>query len=277
MLGPALALGSSASGGVSDFIGGTTSRRMGTIQFTLCTQLLSLVLAGGWVAISGEPAPAGRTLAAAVGAGFGVMISLSAFFQAMVVGTISIVAPISATGVALPIFVGVVHGERPGPAQVVGIFAAIGGILLSARSRWRMSSIEPGVGFAGIAAVGSGLFFWLMAPASRHGIPWAMLVSRAIPVMILIMLLTIHHPSRTLTLTRRNLTGIFFAALLGSCGMALYGFATHHGQLAIMSVLASLYPAINVILAHVVLKERIRLVQRLGVCAVLAGVVLLST
>ena len=127
MLGPALALGTSLGYGVGDYLGGTTSRRIGTLPFIFCAQLVMLVVAAVWVAVSADSIPPLGTLAAAAGAGLGMTVGLSAFFQAMVVGKMSLVAPISATGVAIPVAAGILRGERPSGARVLGILAAIGG------------------------------------------------------------------------------------------------------------------------------------------------------
>ncbi len=121
MLGPALALGSSVGYGLGDFLGGTTSRRIGTLRFIFCAQIIGVVLAGGWVAFAADPIPPIGAVAAAAGAGLGITVGLSAFFQAMAVGKMSLVAPISATGVALPVAVGIIRGEHPSAAQVIGI------------------------------------------------------------------------------------------------------------------------------------------------------------
>src|SRR5262249_19821889 len=134
VVGPALALGSSVSYGVSDFLGGTTSRRIGTLQFVFFAQLIGVVLACGWVVVGGEPVPPAGAVAAAAAAGLGLAIGLAAFFQAMVVGKFSLVAPISATGVVLPIAAGIARGEHPTAVQAVGIVAAIVGVVLAARA-----------------------------------------------------------------------------------------------------------------------------------------------
>jgi drug/metabolite transporter (DMT)-like permease len=278
-LGPALALGSSLTGGASDFLGGTNSRRIGTMQWMFCTQLVGLVLAGGWVAISGDPLPGLATVAAATGAGLGLIVGLAAFFQAMVVGTISIVAPISATGVVIPIAAGLARGERPGAAQVLGIVAAIAGIALASRAPREHPSApaESGLGLALLAALGGGFFFWLMAPGSAHGVPWAMLISRTVPVLALGAVLAIRRKSLRPALDARTARTVLIAALLALVAIALYAYATLHGQLAIVSVLGSLYPVVTVSLAYHVLGERVHRVQRVGIAAVLAGVVLMST
>jgi drug/metabolite transporter (DMT)-like permease len=265
--------------GVADFFGGTTSRRIGTLQFIFCTQMIAVVLAGGWVAISAEPVPPVATVAAAAGAGLGMTVGLAAFFQAMVVGTMSVVAPISATGVIVPIVAGIVRGERPGAAQAIGIVVAIVGIVLASRAPREHPSIpvESGLGLALLAALGGGLMLWLIAPASRHGVPWALLIARAVPVLILAAVVSVRRASLRPVLEPRNARITLVSALLGFTGVTLYAFATLHGQLVIVSVLASLYPAVTVLLAYRLLGERLHGVQQLGIAATLAGVVLLST
>ena len=278
MLGPYVALTSSLTGGISDFLAGTTSRRVGTLQFMFCAQLIGLVLAGGWVAISAAPVPPALTLVAATGAGLGLLLNLAAFFQAMVVRKISVVAPISATGVVLPIMVGIANGERPDPEQAVGTIAAIAGIVLATRpSRQHPTGTgESGVGLALLAALGGGLFFWLMASGSRHGVPWAVLAARAIPAIILAVAVRTRRAALRPVLDSPTPYIVLVCALLAFFGMVFYAFATLHGPLAIISVLGSLYPVVTVLLAYRVLGERVRGAQTLGIVAVLAGVVLLS-
>jgi uncharacterized membrane protein len=264
--------------GVSDFLGGTTSRRVGTLQFIFCTQLIAVVLAGGWVAISSDEVPPLATLAAAAGAGLGMTVGLAAFFQAMVVGTMSIVAPVSATGIVVPVIAGIVRGERPNAAQAIGIVAAIVGIAFASRAPRKHPSVpvESGIGLAVLAALGGGVMLWLMAPASRHGLPWALLIARGIPFCILAAAVSIRGVSLRPALDPRNARMVLATALLGFSGVALYASATLHGQLVIVSVLASLYPGVVVLLAYRVLGERLHGAQQLGIAIVVAGVALLS-
>jgi drug/metabolite transporter (DMT)-like permease len=283
VLDAALALGSSLAGGTSDFIAGTTSRRIGTLQFLMCVQTVGLVLAGGWVAISHESVPAATALVAAAGAGVGLMVNLGALFEAMVVGTISVVAPISATGVVLPVVIGIARGERPGPWQVAGMICAVAGIVLATRlprgpigGRKVYVRVEPGFALALVAAIGGGLFLWLMAQASRHGTAWAVLVVRAVSSSVFATAVATRRTSRRLVPETRTTTAILASALLGFFGLVLYAMSTIGGELAVVSVLASLYPAVTVLLAHRLLGERIRPLQQVGIGAVLLGVVLMS-
>lgn len=280
MLGPVLAFGSSLFGGSADFIGGMTSRRIGTAQFMFCTQLGGLALAGGWVAISGEPVPDLTALATAAAAGIGLLVCIGAFFQAMVVGTVSVVAPISALGVIVPIAAGIAQGERLGAAQALGIVAALAGVALAARqpAQPRRTLARSGVGLSLLAALGGGLCLWLVAPASREGgVGWTLLVVRAVTVSVMAGIICVRRASLRPAFQRAIALRVLAFVVLGFLGFTLYALATLHGQLAIVSVLTSLYPAVTVLLAHRLLGERLHRPQQLGVAAMLIGVVLLSS
>jgi drug/metabolite transporter (DMT)-like permease len=273
-----LALASSVTGGVSDFLSGTTSRRIGTLWFMFWTQLVQLALAIGWVAISGDEAPGVGTIAIAAGAGLGLTIGLTAFFQAMVVGKISIVAPLSATGVAIPVAAGLIGGEHPDATQIVGIAVTACGAVLAARGPREPESPGPesGVLLAFLAALGGGVFFWLGAIASHHSAAWTVLVARVVPSIVLASAVVLGRAGRRRPIDRREASRMLAAALLGFAGLALYAAATLHGALAIVSVLAALYPVVTVLLALRVLGERMQRSQQVGILAVLGGVVLLS-
>jgi drug/metabolite transporter (DMT)-like permease len=280
VLGPVLALGSSLFGGTADFLGGTTSRLIGTTQFMFCAQLGGMVIAVGWVAIGGEPVPDLAALATAAAAGVGLLVGIGAFFQAMVVGTLSVVAPISAIGVVVPIAAGIAQGERLGAAQVLGIFAVLAGIALAARQPRQAGRTlaVSGLGLSLLAALGGGLFLWLVAQASHDGgIAWTLLVIRAITLCTLAGILSVRRTSLRPALELRIAVRLLAFVVTGFLGLALYALATLHGQLAVVSVLASLYPAVTVLLAHRVLGERLHRPQQIGVATMLLGVVLLSS
>src|SRR5579863_1837009 len=150
MFGAALALGSSLGYGIGDFLGGTTSRRIGTLRFIFCAQIVGVVLAGGWLVLAAGSLPPFGTVAAAAGAGVAITVGLSAFFQAMAIGTMSLVAPISAPGVARAVAVGILGGEHPSAVQVLGILAAIAGVVLVTRTSGerRADRTETGIGLA---------------------------------------------------------------------------------------------------------------------------------
>jgi drug/metabolite transporter (DMT)-like permease len=296
VIGPELAIGSSLSYGGADFLGGTISRRITTLRFIFCAQILGATFAGVWTLIAAEPLPNATAVLAAAGAGLALCAGLGAFFEAMVVGRISIVAPIMGTGVIVPVIAGLIRGERPDALQILGMVVVVIGVAMTARQPGDVKSPEAGrakgheaagpeprkragesgLGLAFLAAIATGMFLWLMAPASRGGVGWAVLIARAIPIVVLTIVLRRRRISIRPALERDVVGSVILAALLSFGGVSLYGLATLHGRLTIVSVLGSLYPAVTVILAHRVLGERVYGMQRVGILATIAGVIALS-
>ena len=241
-------------------------------------QLINVCLAAVWVALSGEPAPGAVAALAAAGAGIGITFSVWAFFEAMVIGTMSIVAPVAASGVALPVAVGLINGERPSAIQVAGLVVVVAGVVLVSRSTDSEPSGETrsGLGLAIFAALGTGVFLWLMAPASRGGLAWGVLIARIVPAVLLALVFAIRRPSISGFSEPGNLALAVGAACLAFGGLALYALATLHGELTIVSVLASLAPVVTMVLAYSIIGERLLGAQRIGAVAVLVGIVALS-
>jgi drug/metabolite transporter (DMT)-like permease len=241
-------------------------------------QLVNLVIAAGWTALSGEPVPGIVAIAAAAGAGIAITVAVWTFFEAMVVGTMSIVAPVSASGVAIPVAVGLLRGERPSVIQVGGLLVVVMGVVLISRTTagHASSGKGSGLGLALVAAVTSGLFLWLMAPASRGGLAWSVFIARAVPAALLALAVAYRRPSLSGFAQPRNTALAVVAAVLAFGGLSLYALATLHGELAIVSVLASLAPVVTAVLAYSIIGERLLGAQRVGVAAVLLGIVALS-
>jgi uncharacterized membrane protein len=200
------------------------------------------------------------------------------------------------TGVIVPVLAGLIRGERPDALQILGMIVVVVGVAMSARqpgeakgpeargvkgfeaagSEPRRRAAESGLGLAFLAAAATGMFLWLMAPASRGGVGWAVLIARAIPMVVLTIVVRRRRISVRPALERDVIGSVILATLLSFGGVSLYGLATLHGQLTIVSVLGSLYPAITVVLAHRVLGERVYGMQRVGIAATIVGVVALS-
>jgi drug/metabolite transporter (DMT)-like permease len=242
-------------------------------------QLINVALAAAWTLASGEPTPGGLTIAAAAGAGIAITIAVWAFFEAMVIGTMSIVAPVGAAGVVIPVSIGVIfHGERPDAIQFVGLAVVVLGVVLVSRASGAGRSVatRSGLGLAILAAVTSGLFLWLLAPASRGGLAWTVFIARCVPAALLVLAVAYRRPPLAGFAEPRNLALAVVAAVLAFGGLSLYALATLHGALSIVSVLASLAPVVTIVLAYAIIGERLHGAQRVGVVAVLAGVLALS-
>jgi drug/metabolite transporter (DMT)-like permease len=211
-------------------------------------------------------------------AGSAGIVALGAFYRALAIGTMSVVAPISATAAAVPVLVGLAEGERPGGLQIAGMAAALAGVILASRE-----PVEEGcppanraaIGLALVAAAGFGTFFVGIDRASATAeVPWVIVVQRCCSVSLLLIATLVVRPS----LPRDGASLLVLAAVglldLGANG--LYALATTHGLLSVVSVLGSLYPAVTVVLARFVLAERIARMQEVGVVLALAGVIAIS-
>jgi drug/metabolite transporter (DMT)-like permease len=280
MLAAVLALASSLSWGLSDFLGGLQSRRNHVLAVMLLSQGLALAILVAAV-LAGAPTQhdaASTAWAAAVGL-LG-LLGLLAFYRALAIGTMSIVAPISATGVAIPVLVGLASGERPGALQVAGIALACAGVVLAAREApaeddaARRAS-RASIGLALLAAVGFGSFFAGIDRAEETAdVAWVLLAARTADVALLVAVAVVLRPPlprAPVTLAAIAAVGVF--DLLANL---LFVLAAGRGLLSVVGVLGSLYPAVTVILARIVLHERLSRTQNTGVLITLAGVVALA-
>jgi drug/metabolite transporter (DMT)-like permease len=280
MLAALLALASSLSWGFSDFLGGVQSRRHPLLAVLLLSQGVALVVLAGAVVAGASTGHDAAATAWAAAAGISGLLGLTAFYRALAIGTMSIVAPLSATGAAIPVLVGVASGERPRAVQVVGMALAMVGVVLAAReaadsdaAARRTSQIA--VILALLAAVGFGSFFAMIDRAEESGdVAWILLAARAPSVLLLLAACALTRPrlpSRPAAIGAIAAIGLF--DLLANLFFVL---ATGRGLLSVVGVLAALYPAVTVLLARVLLHERLTRAQDAGVIVTLAGVVALA-
>jgi drug/metabolite transporter (DMT)-like permease len=267
-----LGLCSSLSWGVADFLGGWASRRAAAIAVVLLSQgaglALMLLIAA---AIRSGPPPASDMLFGAAAGAVGA-VGLLAFYRGLAVGTMSLVAPIAALGVVVPVAVGVAGGDRPSAVVVVGVVVGVGGATLASRAPGPAST--RGLGLALIAAAGFGGFFALLAPAADHDVLWAVIAARfaSVPLVLVAALAT-----RTrIGVDGADLPRVLVAGILDSSANLLFAAATQHGLISVVSVLGSLYPVATVALARAVLGERMGPIQGVGVGAALVGVGLIA-
>ena len=278
MLAVVLAFSSSLCWGLADFLGGLQSRVRPLVTVLLVAQVAAVAMGIAYVAGSGDAFPDLGAAALATGAGVAGCAALAAFYRGLAIGTMSIVAPVSATGAAVPVLVGLATGERPGAIQVAGIVVAMGGIILAAREP---ADVAPGLALraslalAGLAALGFGTFFVLIDRATElGGAPWSLLLVRVGEVALLGGLALATRPAMPSGV--RDAAPLLGIGVLDFSATAFFALATEQGLLSVVSVVGSLYPAVTVVLARVVLAERVARSQELGVVLTLAGVVAIS-
>ena len=276
MLAAVLALGASAGWGIADFLGGLKSRTVPVLAVIAIAQPVGLALVATSLAVGGTGTPPASVLWAAPAAVLGTL-GIAAFYRGMAVGTISIVAPIAATGAAIPVIVGIASGDRPTRAQLVGFVLAIGGsVLASAETNPQARGIRvaAGVPWAIVASIGFGAYFVPMHAASRADFLWAAFVFKVVVATMALLAVVVVRP--TLRLPRRDLGTIACIGVFDSGANVLFAASASLGLVSVVSVLASLYPVATVALAWLYLRERLAGVQAAGVVAALAGVILIS-
>lgn len=271
-----LALASSLLWGTADFLGGTVSRRLPALAVVGGSQAVGLVAVLGVAVVAGElDAPPGY-LVWGIAGGLTGMAALVAFYAALASGTMGVVAPVAATGVVVPVAVGLARGESPGTWQGPGIALAVVGVVLASGPEARPGSgggSRPLV-LAGLAALGFGLVLVLIAEGGRTSAAMTLVTMRTTSVVALLAVAVAVRSRGGIARSDLGLLaviGIGDAAANGS-----FALASQSGLVSVTSVLASLYPAVTVLLARVVHAERMRPVQNVGVVGALVGVVLIA-
>ncbi len=277
MLAVALALAASSCWGVADFLGGLQAKRV-PVALVLClVEGTGLLLVLVVILATGEPLPGTRAAVLAVVAGIAGVIALGCFYRALAIGTMSIVAPISATGVSLPVVVGIATGDSVSTVVALGLAVTVCGVVLASRERHedaeRGAAGTLSVALALVAALGFGSYFILSDAAADDSVLWLLVLSRIVPVPILAAIAW----QRRMAFPAPQITRLLVLAGTLDCGAtALYALANTKGALSIVAVVGSLYPVMTVLLARTFLGERIRRVQQAGVVAALAGVAMIA-
>jgi uncharacterized membrane protein len=289
-----LAVLSAVAFGVGDFFGGLSARRMAAVLTTVTAQATGLVfILAVCLVVAGDPGGGDLLLGALAGLAGGVGITL--FYWAMAQGPMSVVAPVSAVMSALvPVVAGVVDGERPSAGAAVGIALGLPAIVLISREPTRAEAVaternvvasahvhvaprlaERGglpLVAAGLAGVGFGLFFTLLSHTSHESGLWPIASARSAAVLLAVVAVTVVRPGRP------RPDGVRLGVLTGvldATGNSLYLLASRQGLLTLVGVIGAMYPASTVVLARVVLQERLARHQLAGlaIAAVAVGLI----
>jgi drug/metabolite transporter (DMT)-like permease len=271
----ALALGASLSWGLGDFVGGLKSRTLHVLTVLVLSQVVGMAAALAWVAASGDSVPSWSATSLAAAAGACGCVGIGTLYRGMAVGAMGIVAPVSAVAAVIPFSVGIASGERPGVLQVVGILLALVGVAVASREPAEGGSRRAsGIGLALVAALAFGLYFVFADRAADESVPYAVATARGVSLLLALVAALVVGAS-----LRPGRVHWPALAVVGLCDVGanmLFSLATTRGFLSVVSVLAALYPIVTVVLAAVVLHERVSATQRLGVVGALAGAALIT-
>lgn len=272
--------------GTADYLGGTAARRLPVASVLGVQQLIALVGLVPLAAVIGAFDEPRAYVLPGIFAGLAGMVALAAFYRALATGTMGVVAPIAALGVVVPIALSLQDGERPGPAQLVGMAVAVVGVVLASgpelSGRGRGGAMP--LLLAGLAALGFGAVLVLVAEASGGeggslgAIVMTLLTMRLASVCVLTVLLVAFAPTRGVEIgVRRGDLPVLVAIGVFDVGAnGAYALASQSDLVSVSAVLASLYPVATVLLARRFQAELLGGVQLVGVALALAGVVLLA-
>ncbi len=274
-----LALSSALSYGTSDFLAGLASRRFASELITFAAQVLGAITAGVAIIFFPGSGPTGSALAWGAVSGIGSALGVLALYHGLAVARMTVVATLCAVlTTIIPVIVGVTLGNHLGIVAVAGIAIAVPAIGLVS---WQPDQKDASAARAGplygvLAGLGFALLFIALDRAGTHAGAWPLLPGQLVSLLLIApfayrALRKAEWPSRTTVLQTLG-TG----TLSGAANL-LFLAATASGQLAIVAVLTSLYPAFTVLLARVVLSERWTRPQAAGLLTAVTAIILVST
>ena len=265
--------------GTADFIGGFATRAMNLLMVLLLVNLTIVGVSLGATLLSGGPVLGRPVILLAVAGGVCGVIGSGAYYQALALGKMGVVAPIPAVGVAIPVVAGWLAGDRFSVVVSVGMAVAVAGIILVSIESSE-AEVETGgrqarwaIAFALLAAVGLGSQYLLTRQGFSQDIPQTLLAGRMLPVLATLVAVL---AMRTAPPGPRPAALCVAGGAWETGALVLVGVATTLGSIGVVAVLTSLYPAMTALLATVLLRERLRPVQALGAAVTLAGVVLIA-
>lgn len=291
--------------GSSDFAAGIMTRRTTLWAVVLFTQVGGFTTTGIIVLVLGRPFPSTEGWLIAMATGLLGICAIVSFYKALSIGVMSLVAPLSSTGIVVPVVVGLIQGDRPSLLQALGMALALAGILLASieptghtaagppTSGFVADSGAPGttprvpararlqaavrsrmsIVLALFAALTIGMSYVGLAKAAQYGPYWTVFLMRATTLPLVLLTLLIARPR--LGLSRTSIPIIFLAGAGDVIANTLFAVASRSALLAVVAVLGYLFPVVTVVLAHVFLHERLTRLQRAGAAAALAGALLM--
>ena len=268
-----LALGSSVVWGTSDFIAGLKTRTLPAAAVVGWSQAIAVVVLTVVVAVTGGWHFAGWPQWAVL-AGLSGTTALVCFYAALATGTMGVVAPIASLGVVVPVMLGLLAGEQPSAVAYVGMGVAVIGILLASGPELSGAVSARPLLLAAVAALGFGITLFAIDRGARSSLPQTLWGMRATSVLVFaIAALALR---RTGGVTPRDLPVLALVGVADLSANALFATASSRGLVSVASVLGSLYPIMTVLLARIVLHERLRPVQVVGVGLSAVGVALIA-
>jgi len=266
-----LALSSAVLWGLGDFLGGLAARRLALLTVLAISQAVGLLGVAVWIVLADEPFPGVRELLPGAAGGLAGLVALGALYRGLAVGAMGIVAPISAAAPVVPLVVDAGRGVVPSALQWLGVALVLAGIVALSRepSSPGGKRVATGVGLALVAALGFGTFYVGLDVSADESVSWAVgsVRSASVAAALVAVLVT----STSLRPPRRHFPLLAGVGLFDTSANVAVAYATTLGAVGTVAVLSALYPVVTVVLARVVLREKLSTPRRAGGVVALAG------
>lgn len=287
MSGVVLALAGAGVYGVADFLGGVAARSARALVVAAGSQVVGLlVVVPAALLMTGEAS--GRAVALGAVAGLAGGLGVAAYYRGLAIGPMGVVSPLAAVvGAVVPLGAGLLMGERPGPLAMTGIVVAVLAVCLASMghepSRGQAVTGRRGVlggpALGVVSGLGFGLFFVTIDATPADSGVWPLVAARgfvvvAVAAVLIPAALLGHGPRRWAVGVPWLLVAV--TGLLDQGANVLFLLATRDGLLSVTGVLVSLYPVVVVVLAALLLGERLRPVQVVSAVAALLAAVLVA-
>jgi drug/metabolite transporter (DMT)-like permease len=261
--------------GAGDFGGGRATRRGPVFGVVIVTQAVGIALSGVVAIVRGEPAPGPADLGWAALAGLAGGLGILCLYQGLASARITVVAPITGVLAAtIPVTVGWLGQGVPGVWRIVGIGLALVAVVLVSTSTDPLSDRPAGVRFGLAAGIGLGLFNVFASRFSTGLVFGPLVVVRIVEALAIGAVIVVARRSWRLP---RSVVPLAVAVGAGDmAGNAFFVLAAQAGRLDVASVLSSLYPVTTIVLATILLRERVTRSHGLGIVAAATAIVLIA-
>ena len=259
------ALGAAVLYGVGDYFGGRATKVSASTSVTFLGQFVALILLIVLVAIGNTPVMPLQDWFWSGLAGAGGVIALVAFYQAMSLGSMTVVAPIAALiGMCSPVIVGLLQGERPASIAYLGMILACIAVALvgDVLDHHDLPTPMRAIVLAVISGLGFGVIFVCLAQTSQDSGLWPLLGQRIVSVSTVAIVGSLC--ARRLKVARPVIWFAILSGMLDTTANGLYLLAIHGGLLSLVGVIISLYPVSTVAIAIFVDHEKLHKSQFIG-------------
>ena len=275
LLGILYALTSAAVWGTGDFSGGMATRVQNQFQVVFLTAIPGIALLAVMAIVMGESLPSATDIRWALSAGAAGALGIAALYKGLSRGNAATVAPTAAViGAGLPVLFSCCYIGMPGMTQILGFIVAIFGIWFVSRSKGHLDRAKTqGLVLAVLAGVGFGAFFTLIAQVEQ-GLVFSPLVFAKTVALVLALGILLLRRDRVPSLSSNPIALV--AGIFDAGGNVFFMLAKQYTRLDVAAVLSSMYPSITVILACLILREKVSLSQWSGVVLCVIAVALIG-